>query len=66
MKRKISKVVSVILTVVLLFSVSVTPVAARQENGRGRRNVPTPEIRYLDAEVRVVAGQPVLVAVFAG
>ncbi|MBT9148465.1 MAG: hypothetical protein DDT32_02239 [Syntrophomonadaceae bacterium] len=34
MKRKVSKVVSVILTVMLLFSVSVTPVAAGQENSK--------------------------------
>ncbi len=61
MKRKISKVVSGILTVTLLVSVFVTPVAAGQENGRERRNVPIPEIQYLDAEVQVIAGQPVIV-----
>ncbi|MFW0861688.1 MAG: hypothetical protein AAGT88_06330 [Dethiobacter sp.] len=36
------------------------PAAAGQENGKERRNVSTPEIQHLDAEVQVIAGQPVL------
>ncbi|MBT9148196.1 MAG: hypothetical protein DDT32_01966 [Syntrophomonadaceae bacterium] len=61
MKRRVFKVVSVMLTVILLVSVSVTSVAAGQGYGREQRNVPTPEIQHLDAEVRVIAGQPVIV-----
>ncbi len=61
MKRKVFKVVSVILTVILLASVSVTSVDARQEGGRGRRNVLTPTMQYIDAEVKVINGQPVIV-----
>jgi len=56
--------ISVVLTVVLLLTVFVTPVAARQRGdqeesqGRGRQNAR--EIQYLDAEVQLINGQPVL------
>ena len=56
--------ISVVLTVILLLTVFVTPVAARQRGdrgesrGRGRQNAR--EIQYLDAEVQLINGQPVL------
>mgnify|MGYP004702530357 CR=1 FL=1 len=61
-KKKI-RIVSMLLTVVLLMSAFVTPVAAGrgsgrgQERGQGRQGE---QIQYLDAEVRVIDGQPVL------
>jgi|GEM_PF-1299505 len=64
MMMKSLKMISVVLTVVLLLTVFVTPVAARQRGdrgesqGRGRQNAR--EIQYLDAEVRLINGQPVL------
>ncbi|MFW0861686.1 MAG: hypothetical protein AAGT88_06320 [Dethiobacter sp.] len=42
-------------------SVFVTPAAAGQESGGKRRNVPTPEIQHLDAEVKIINGQPVII-----
>ncbi|MBT9142342.1 MAG: hypothetical protein DDT29_00736 [Dehalococcoidia bacterium] len=48
------------LTVVMVMSAFAVPAAAGQENGRKRRNVSTTEIQHLDAEVQVIAGQPVI------
>ncbi|MBT9173736.1 MAG: hypothetical protein DDT21_02141 [Syntrophomonadaceae bacterium] len=65
MKKKY-RIVSVLLTVILLMSVFVAPVAAGRENGRGRGEErgrgrqSARQIQYLDAEVRVIDGQPVL------
>lgn len=55
MKTKM-RLVSLLLTVVMLMSAFVTPVAAGQGNGRGQER----QIQYLDAEVQVINGQPVL------
>ncbi|MBT9144002.1 MAG: hypothetical protein DDT29_02416 [Dehalococcoidia bacterium] len=60
MKRKNTKGISILLTVILLMSAFAIPAAAGQESGGKRRNVPTKEIQHLDAEVQVIAGQPVL------
>jgi len=64
--KKKFRIVSVLLTVVLLMSAFVTPVAAGRENGRGRGEErgrgrqSARQIQYLDAEVRVIDGQPVI------
>ena len=64
MMKKSLKMISVVLTVILLLTVFVTPVAARQRGdrgesrGRGRQNAR--EIQYLDAEVQLINGQLVL------
>jgi len=50
-----------VLTLVMVLLAFVVPAAAGQENGAGRRNVAEPETQYLDAEVRVIDGQPVLI-----
>lgn len=52
-----------LLTVVMVMLAFAVPVAAGQENGGGRRSSSpqrVQEIQYLDAEVRVIDGQPVL------
>jgi len=59
-KKKI-RIVSMLLTVVLLMSAFVTPVAAGQGNGRGQERKSEQQIQYLDAEVQVINGQPELV-----
>ncbi|MBS3973265.1 MAG: hypothetical protein KGZ89_00050 [Actinobacteria bacterium] len=59
MKRKF-RIVSLFLTVALLMSAFVTPAVARQGNGRGQEKQSARQIQYLDAEVRVIDGQPVL------
>ncbi len=63
MKKKI-RIVSMLLTVVLLMSAFLTPVAAGQGNGRGEEQdqgkQSVPQIQYLDAEVQVIDGQPVI------
>jgi len=57
--------ISVLLTVALLLTVFATPVAARQREDRGesrgggRQNAR--EIQYLDAEVRLINGRPMIV-----
>jgi len=64
-KQKL-RIVSLLLTVVLLMSAFVTPVAAGRENdrgrgeerGRGRQSAQ--QIQYLDAEIQVIDGQPVI------
>jgi hypothetical protein len=62
--KKNFKTISVLLTVVLLMSAFATPVAAGRENGRGqergqeRQNAQ--QVQYLDAEVLVIDGQPLL------
>jgi len=58
-KKKI-RVVSMLLTVVMLMSAFVTPVAAGQRNGRGQERQNEQQIQYIDAEVQVIDGQPVL------
>ena len=63
--KKSLKMISVVLTVILLLTVIVTPVAAKQRGdrgelrGRGRQNAR--EIQYLDAEVRLINGRPMIV-----
>ena len=59
MKEKL-RLVSLLLTVVMLMSAFVTPVAAGQGNGRGQERKSEQQIQYLDAEVRVIDGQPML------
>jgi len=49
--------VSVLLTVVLLMSAFVTPVAAGQGNGRGQERQNEQQIQYIDAEVQIIDGQ---------
>jgi len=64
MMKKSLKMISVVLTVILLLTVIVTPVAAKQRGdrgelrGRGRQNAR--EIQYLDAKVQLINGQPIL------
>ena len=58
--KKVLRKLSMVLTIVMVMSAFAVPAAAGQENGAGRRNVTAPEIQYLDAEVRVIDGQPVL------
>jgi len=58
--KKKFRVVSMLLTVVLLMSAFVTPVAAGQGNSRGQergQGRQGEQIQYLDAEVRVIDGQ---------
>ncbi len=61
--KKGFKLVSVLLTVTLMMLFFVTPVAARQgdNQGRGQDRQTARHIRYLDAEVKVINGQPVIV-----
>ena len=59
MKKKI-RVVSMLLTVVMLMSAFVTPVAAGQGDGRWQERQSESQIQYLDAEVQVIDGQPVI------
>jgi hypothetical protein len=59
MKKKF-RIVSMLLTVVLLMSAFVTPVAAGQGNGRGQERQNEQQIQYIDAEVQVIDGQPVI------
>ncbi|MBS3887571.1 MAG: hypothetical protein KGZ56_11010 [Dethiobacter sp.] len=59
MKKKF-RIVSMLLTVVLLMSAFLTPVAAGQRNGRGQERQNEQQIQYIDAEVQVIDGQPVL------
>jgi len=54
------RLVSILLTVFLLMSAFVTPVAAGRGNGRGQERKSEQQIQYLDAEVRVIDGQPIL------
>ena len=58
--KKKFRIVSILLTVVMLMSAFVTPVAAGQGNGRGQERKSESQIQYLDAEVQVIDGQPVL------
>jgi len=46
-----------LLTVVLLMSAFLTPVAAGQGNGRGQEKQSEQKIQYLDAEVQIIDGQ---------
>lgn len=62
--KKQFRIVSLLLTVILLMSVYVTPAAASQGENRGQERgqerQDTNQIQYLDAEVKVIDGQPVL------
>lgn len=59
MKRML-RVISATLAAVMVMSVYVTPAVASQGSDRGKRDTAKQEIYYLDAEVKVVDGQPVL------
>ncbi|MCL4462702.1 MAG: hypothetical protein M1552_09650 [Firmicutes bacterium] len=59
MKKKF-RIASMLLTVVLLMSAFLTPVAAGQGNGRGQEKQSEQQIQYIDAEVQVINGQPVI------
>ena len=56
MKKKF-RIVSMLLTVVLLMSAFLTPVAAGQRNGRGQERQNEQQIQYIDAEVQIIDGQ---------
>jgi len=56
MKKKF-RIASMLLTVVLLMSAFLTPVAAGQGNGRGQEKQSEQKIQYLDAEVQIIDGQ---------
>ncbi len=60
--KKVMKFVCVCVTTVLMASVYVMPAAAAQRGGQDRKaERKAQETIYLDAEVRVIDGQPVLV-----
>lgn len=63
MKKKF-RIVSLLLTAVLLMSVYVTPAVASQGENRGQERgqekQDADQIQYLDAEVQVIDGRPVL------
>jgi hypothetical protein len=64
--KKVLRKLSVILTVVIVMSAFAVPAAAGQENNRGRGEERSrgrqnaQQIQYLDAEVQMINGQPVI------
>jgi len=59
--RKKVRTVSVLLAGILLMSSTfATPIAAGQGNGRGQEKQRAQQVQYLDAEIQVIDGQPML------
>jgi len=59
--RKKVRTVSVLLAGILLMSSTfAAPIAAGQGNGRGQEKQRAQQVQYLDAEIQVIDGQPML------
>jgi len=60
--KKALRIISIVLMLVMVMSIFANPAVAGRgrgrERGRERRNVIVPEVQYIDAEVRVINGQP--------
>lgn len=60
MKKKVRTVSVLLAGILLMSSTFATPIAAGQGNGRGQEKQRAQQVQYLDAEIQVIDGQPML------